>query len=206
MSSLISSTLSASSSALSSRRMMSSSCLTCSLCCVMRPSTAAMLSALRRLLRPELSLSSSASSSSSCSLQKSTFSWHQSRCSRRACSSGSSCSSRARPALLKVFVFASRSSTLKASILVSILRRASSSGSLSRTSLPLTQLFTWSRSRCSFLMSFFSSASYFSRRFCASAWYTFSYVSSKFSHPSSIFRSVRSTSAASFLFADMVLR
>ena len=69
----------------------------------------------------------------------------------------------ARPSLENAFVLVSFSITLNRSISTSIRRRASKSGFLSFTSLDAAHCFTWSRKRCSFLISFFKS-DYFARR------------------------------------------
>ena len=62
-----------------------------------------------------------------------------------------------RPSLENAFVFVSFSITLNRSISTSMRRRASRSGFLSFTSFEAAHCFTWSRNRCSFLISFFKS-------------------------------------------------
>ena len=78
---------------------------------------------------------------------------------------------------------------------VSMRRRCSRRGFLSLMSPEATHVLTWSRRRCSFLISFFRSASNFSRWLALSVLYSFFQMSSKFSIPSAIFLKTRSTSA-----------
>ena len=118
----------------------------------------------------------------------------------RATSSGSSLLGMLRPILEKVLIFASRSHALNCSILASMLRRASSMLRLSRTSLMPCHVLIWSRMRCSFLISVFSSPWKRSFRLCEDALCSLSHMVSKSSMPSVIFLHVRSISATSFLF------
>ena len=113
---------------------------------------------------------------------------------RRAASCGSTRASRARPSFEYVLVLVSFSQTLNCSIFVSMSFRAVASARLSLTcaednrgsgarnvteiarvearrptSLDAAHVLIWSRWRCSFLISFLRSTSYFSFWFCCVA-------------------------------------
>mmetsp|Transcript_29453 Transcript_29453/g.69082 ORF Transcript_29453/g.69082 Transcript_29453/m.69082 type:complete len:204 (+) Transcript_29453:1538-2149(+) len=153
---------------------------------------------------PELRVSTSKSFTSTASCSFSTNSATHLQQSTLACSSGVSFSCRASPSLEYVLVLVSFSQILNCSILVSMSFRYSTRASLSLTSELPIQLLIWSRSRCSFLISFLRSPSYFSFWFCCSALYTFSHISSNNVTPSSTFFNTRSISVCSFRAFDIL--
>ena len=88
--------------------------------------------------------------------------WSHSRKSSCSLWSGSNLNEPPSASLEYGFCFVSRSITLNRSICCSMFFLASSSGFLSFISFELCQVFICSRKRCSFLISFFNSDSYFS--------------------------------------------
>mmetsp|Transcript_23293 Transcript_23293/g.69183 ORF Transcript_23293/g.69183 Transcript_23293/m.69183 type:complete len:200 (-) Transcript_23293:174-773(-) len=150
-----------------------------------------------RFLTEPCSSSSSNSRSSILTVTASTVEFIQSRASSLAFSLGSLCT------LLMPLIFDSRSQTLNRSMSRSIERRATMSGSLSLISAPAIHDLICSRSRCSFLISFLSSPSNFSRWLGFSQSCTWFQRSSKMSWPSTTFFNVRSISALSLRSAAM---
>mmetsp|Transcript_7952 Transcript_7952/g.19879 ORF Transcript_7952/g.19879 Transcript_7952/m.19879 type:complete len:259 (-) Transcript_7952:74-850(-) len=146
------------------------------------------------------SSSISYSNSSTLAVKDSTLLLTHSRASSLAFSLGSAAlGAPARPA-----IFISRSHTLKRSISFSILFRASINGCLSLISAPAIHALICSRRRCSFLISFFSSPSSFSRWLLLSHSCTCCHSSSNSSCPSWTFLRVRSISPFSFLSAAIL--
>ena len=97
--------------------------------------------------------------------------------------------------MLGCFKLSSSSRRVWLKFTISMSFRLSMRTDLSLISADAIHVLIWSRSRCSFLISFFRSSSYFSFWFELEALWTFCQISSNFSTPSATFFRHRSISA-----------